>query len=108
MLNSDMAMGFPAGTDETIGASVVGYPGQNCGPRSVNNAYGCTSGTSGIGLNTSHPSTFTQVNSYRRSNSLFLSDFAVSFVKMMTIGYSTAPSTSGKLGTLTNIDLTKC
>ena len=108
MLNADMAMGFPVGTDETVGASVVGYPGQNCGPRSVNTAYGCTNGAAGTGQNTTHPNTFTQVNNYRRNNGLFLSDFAASFVKMMAIGYSTAPSTTGKLGTLTNIDLSKC
>ena len=112
MLNTDMAMGFPAGTSETIGASVVGYSGQNCGPRSVNISkelvYGCTNGVAGTGQNTSHPSTFTQVSNYRRNNGLFLSDFAASFVKMTSVGYSTAPTTNGKLGTLTNIDLTTC
>ena len=116
MLNADMALGFPAGTAETVGATAVGYTGQFCGPRSVNitgttpprGTYGCTNGDSGVGQNTVAPSTFTLTTSYSNNNALFLSSFAASFIKMMSVGYGIAPSPSGKLGSLTSIDLTLC
>ena len=99
MLNSDMALGFSINTD-----NAQGVVGQNCGPTAINgNTYGCSFPTSA-----SAPSTYALVNSYASNNALFLSDFAKSFTKMTTAGYGISGSTTGKLGSLTSIDLSSC
>lgn len=100
MLNTDMSLGFSINTD-----NAQGVVGQVCGPSAINgNSYGCSQPTS-----SSAPSTFSLVSQYASSNSQFLTDFARSFAKMTSVGYGVSGgSSSGKLGTLTNIDLNTC
>ena len=108
MLSTDFALGFSVTTAETpAGAPVAGYLNQICGPYSVNGNYGCTNGITGKGLNTTAPPTLNLVLSYVSDNQLFLNNFAQSFYKMVAVGYGTTPA-NGKLGILTNIDLTIC
>ena len=112
MMNTDMALAFPLSSAETPGAPVSGYLNQICGPNSVgltnprdpiSGIFGCTNGNTGKGQSTTVPSTANTVQKYIFDNQLFLNDFAKSFNKMTSVGY-----TNGKLGSLTNIDLTKC
>jgi hypothetical protein len=99
MLNADMALAFSI--DTTNGQGVVG---QTCAPVGANQAvFGCTRPT-----DSTTPSTAAQVQGYINSNALFLSDFAAAFTRMVTVGYATTSETTGKLGTLTAIDLTAC
>ena len=109
MLNTDMAIAFPVTTAETLGAPVAGYLDQICGPSSVGatGVYGCTNGKALKGQSTIRPLTLNLVQSYINNNQLFLDNFAISFNKMVTVGYGIAPSI-GKLGSLTPIDLTEC
>ena len=114
MLNTDMAIAFPVTTAETLGAPVAGYLNQICGPSSVgakrgpdSGVYGCTNGKARKGQSTIRPLTLNLVQSYINNNQLFLDNFAISFNKMVTVGYGIAPSI-GKLGSLTPIDLTEC
>ncbi|OYX40883.1 hypothetical protein B7Y94_05955, partial [Candidatus Saccharibacteria bacterium 32-49-12] len=106
-LNADIALRYGLSTELPV--SVSGESAQTCGPRAVNGAYGCVNPTSQTA-----PSTAQQVLQYSNNNPLFLADFAAAFVKMSTVGYGGAVSalegatTSGKLGTLTTIDLTTC
>ena len=111
-----MALAFPVTSSETPGAPVSGYLNQICGPNSVgltnpkdpiSGVFGCTNGNTGKGQSTTEPSTLSTIRKYIFDNQLFLNDFAQSFSKMVSVGYGTAPA-SGKLGSLTNIDLTKC
>ena len=112
MLNTDMALAFPVITGETPGAPVSGYVNQICGPSSFglsipkdlnSGSYGCTDGANGLGKSNIKPSTLNLVNSYFFNNKLFLDSFARSFYKMVSVGYG-----RNNLGSLTNIDLTKC
>ena len=116
MLPTDFVLGFFVATAETAGAPVTGYANQICGPYSYglatpsdpnSGSYGCTNGANGLGKNNSAPSTLNLVNKYFSDNQFFLNSFAVSFPKMVNVGYGVAPA-SGKLGSLTSIDLTKC
>jgi hypothetical protein len=64
-------------------------------------------------LSTAKPATFTLAARYAASNGLFLREFAKSFAKMTTVGYGTSPpavgaTTTGKLGKVTGIDLSRC
>ena len=63
-------------------------------------------------LSTTKPATFALAAQYAASNRLFLQEFAKSFAKMTTVGYGTpaaaGATTSGKLGKVTGIDLSKC
>jgi len=73
--------------------------------------YGCTkyqTPFSYVGFNSTKPSTFKQVMSYTQSNNLFLKDYALAFSRMINVGYGTSPSSPGKLGYLTDIDLNSC
>jgi catalase (peroxidase I) len=97
MLNSDMALAYNIGT--TTGVNNIAAIGLTC-----NNNNGCATG---------RPATATLVTTFANSNAAFLSAFAASFAKMTTVGYglpvnTDGASASGKLGTLTAIDLTTC
>ena len=115
-MNTDMAIAFPLSSAETPGAPVSGYLNQICGPYSVgltnpkdpiSGIFGCTNGNTGKGQSTTEPSTLNTVKKYMSNNQVFLNDFANSFNKMTSVGYGITPA-NGKLGSLTNIDLTKC
>ena len=75
----------------------------------MNGAFGCVNPTS-----QAVPSTAQQVLQYSNNNPQFLADFAAAFVKMSAVGFGGVVSaldgatSSGKLGTLTTIDLTTC
>ena len=116
MLNTDMVLAFFVATAETPGAPVTGYIKQICGPGSYaltnpidlnSGSFGCTNGANGLGKNNSEPSTVALTRQYFSDNQFFLNSFASSFVKMVNVGYGVSPA-SGKLGSLTNIDLSKC
>ena len=114
MLNTDMSIAFPVATAETLGVPVSGYLNQICGPNSVgatkgpdSGNYGCTNRKAHKGQSSIGPLTLNLVRSYISDNQLFLDNFAISFNKMVNVGYGTAPL-SGKLGSLTPINLTKC
>ena len=63
-------------------------------------------------LSSTKPPTFALAARYAASNALFLTEFAKSFGKMTTVGYGTpatvGATTTGKLGSVTGIDLSKC
>ena len=116
MLNTDMALAFSLATAETPGAPVTGYINQICGPASYglsnskdpnSGTYGCTNGANGLGKSNAAPSTLNLVDKYFSDNQFFLNSFASTFPKMVNVGYGVSPA-SGKLGSLTNIDLSKC
>ena len=112
MLGTDMALGFPVNTTQVVNGFVVGKPGQICGPNIPNHGYGCSVQGSRT-FATTKPSTFTQVAKYATNNAAFLTDFAVSYAKMASAGYGVPANTdgstaSGKLGTLTAINLATC
>ena len=82
MLNSDMSMAFnidPSNTG-TPSAGRCGGQGNQCARTAASLAL---------------------INSYIADNSLFLSNFAASFVKMSNAGYAYAGQATGKLGSLT-------
>jgi len=112
MLGTDMVLGFPADTTTVIGGFTVGAAGQVCGPTQVNGAAGCTFGRGGTS-STTLPSTYALAASYATNNALFLTNFATSFAKMTSVGYGVpanvdGATASGKLGTLTAINLATC
>jgi len=99
MLNADMALAFDPST-----ANGQGVVGQLCGPTAIaGTAYGCDRPQ-----DTTVPSTASQVQQYLLHNDLFLADFSESFTKMVTVGYGVDGTSTGKLGSLTSIDLTTC
>ena len=87
----------------------LGTPNQRCGPASApGGVFGCSQPTS-----TTVPSTNSLVNSFANSNTAFLNAFATAYVKMTTVGYGVpaniyGATSSGKLGTITAINLTTC
>ena len=114
MLGTDMVLGYPANTAAVVGGSIVGTPGQHCGPTSANPpaAYGCNAPSFSAPATTA-PSTFALATSYAANNALFLTNFATSYTKMTTVGYGVpakkdGSTATGKLGTLTSIDFTTC
>lgn len=110
-LNSDLALGFDIKYQDGGLTSVVG---QECGLSNSTANYECDSPYSGTSA------TFDLVKSYADNNTVFLSAFASSFLKMTTVGYSyMSPLTESKvsfskvnqvdkLGTLEYIDLDLC
>jgi len=94
MLNTDMSLAFAAATGDS-GSTPVGYVGQVCGPNSFNSGYGCSNGTFGLGASSTIPSTYSLVSSYNANNSLFLQNFAVSFAKMVSVGYGVPANIDG-------------
>ena len=114
MLGTDMVLGYPANTAAVVGGSIVGTPGQHCGPTSTNPPalYGCNAPTFTAPA-TTPPRTFALATSYATNNALFLSNFATSYTKMTTAGYGVpakkdGSTAAGKLGTLTSVDFTTC
>eukprot|EP01038_Epipyxis_sp_PR26KG_P004948 gene4948-6921_t len=122
MLNTDMVLGYPANTSNVVGFTGPLTPvppqvnGEIC--RAFNSltpaGYGCNGNTlSATPTVTKKPSTFYQVYGYILDQKLFFDDFAVAFPKMTCVGYGVplnvdGATASGKLGTLTAIDLTTC
>ena len=114
MLNSDMALAYPAHFDknnvtQADGTTVMadtGLHGELCGGvLAPESQIGCQSEK--YGIVTGYPSTFLQVKKYSEDNDIFLKDFAAAYVKMTTAGYAIKPGPikEGKLGTLKSIDL---
>jgi hypothetical protein len=105
MLNSDLALVY----NITIDAAGVGVLGQRCGSTVVNGVdYGCVNPSS-LG----QPSTYALALQYSLDTPLFLTNFAEAFVKMTSVGYGVpgpndGDTATGKLGTLTTIDLATC
>eukprot|EP01038_Epipyxis_sp_PR26KG_P006764 gene6765-9266_t len=116
MLNTDMSMYYPITTLNKDG-STTGDSGQTCSSAltSNSNQYGCISGDgSTILTSTSKPSlSSSYVDSYASSLTGYLSAFATSYAKMTCVGFGVPASadgstSSGRLGTLTSIDLSTC
>jgi hypothetical protein len=105
MLNADMAPAFPI----TTALPTTKGQQQVCGPRTlVNNSYGCRDPSA-----TTPPTTWDLTLAYAADNGLFLRSFAAAYAKMTTVGYglpaaSDGATASGKLGTLTSIDISTC
>lgn len=104
MLNADMTAAFNIDTTTTPATCT------NCGQLTQR-----CEGTNNGCLHPAGPysSTYAQVQSYIGSNALFLSDFAPAFAKLVTAGYGVPTATdgatsTGKLGTLTHVDLSTC
>jgi len=103
MFNSDMGIGFDINLDDTNCVD-CGIFTQRCG--GANNAL-CTNPVGGAAV------TNALATSYINNNQLFLNNFAQSFVKLTTFGYGVpanidGATSTGKLGTLTAIDLSTC
>ena len=104
-LNADMAIGYP------ISTALPPLQGQHqlCGPHaSVNTTYGCRAPS-----NVVPPSSWPLSVAYAANNTMFVEAFAVAYTKMSTVGYGVPAAvdgaiSTGKLGTLTAIDLTTC
>jgi len=100
MLNSDMVLAYNSSTVNSFGVL-----NQNCGPYTPppQSAFvGCQAPTDG-----SQPNTVSTVQTYAGNNAAFLSAFAVSFKKMLSVGYGA--SYSNKLGAaLVDLDLSTC
>eukprot|EP01034_Spumella_vulgaris_P028169 gene28169-34985_t len=77
MLNADMSCAFEPNVTNAVGSA-----GQNCGPIVVGGSPGCL-----LPRADTLPVTYTQVQSYIANNTLFLEEFAASFVKMVTVGH---------------------
>ena len=108
MLGTDMVLGYPANTDTVINGFQVGTANQHCN----SNTYVCDvpgTRTSFIGK----PSTFALAANYAQNNAAFMRGFATAYTKMTTVGYGVpaaadGSTVTGKLGTLTSIDLATC
>lgn len=109
MLNTDMALGFPI--DTTVLPPAPGVPPQACFPAGgiPGGAPQCVNPT-----NTTAPSTFALARRYANDNGLFQRAFVSSYNRMVSVGYGGVPkpvdgsTRTGKLGTLTTIDLSTC
>ena len=105
MLNADMALGFNIST----ALPTTQGPNQVCGPRTLTGStYGCRDPSA-----TTPPSTWPLCLQYAASNSAFLQAFPVAFTKMTCVGYGVpvavdGATATGKLGTLTHINLNTC
>eukprot|EP01034_Spumella_vulgaris_P027815 gene27815-34594_t len=110
-LNADMALFYTPDLTNDFGTL-----GQICEPNSASlpgqlSNYGCT-----LPSNTAMPSTATLAGVYADTttgNAAFLAGFSVAFPKMVSVGYGVplnvdGATSSGKLGTLTAIDLSTC
>jgi hypothetical protein len=105
MINADMALAFQISTDlpPTRG------PRQVCGPRTLpGNTYGCRDPSV-----TEPTETWEQCLAYAADNNAFIQAFGVAYTKMTCVGYGVpvpvdGAKASGKLGTLTHIDLNTC
>jgi len=105
MLNTDMALAYDL--DVTNG---IGITGQVCGPFGTEmSSFGCYPSS------TMMPATCNAACRFANNLNVWLDQFATSFTTMTTRGYGSitsyadgTPSTGGKLGTLTSIDLTTC
>jgi len=120
MLNPDMAIAYSIQANNSN--PIIGQR-QVCGPKTINRintpgqktpgGYGCKSPSNLI-----HPITWDQCLNYTTNNTLFLNDFAKSFMKMTTVGYGIQEINNdgsykkikdeGKLGMLTSLDLNSC
>ena len=101
-----MSLGFNVSIS-SIGSNLAPAT-QQCGPHSgPNSEFGCTAPANLI-----KPVTYTLASTYAGDNAAFLQAFALAYTKMTTVGYTgtsaTATTTTGKLGTLTSIDLSTC
>ena len=106
MLNADTFLAFPISTE----LPPLSGPKPICGPSStaLNVSYGCKNPTALI-----PPTTYELCRMYATNNSAFLQAFAVAYTKMTTVGYGVpaaedGATSTGKLGTLTSIDLDTC
>eukprot|EP01034_Spumella_vulgaris_P021863 gene21863-27938_t len=114
MMPSDLAIAYQ------LNFNYGSFTSQTCGPKGVGastNRY-----TGAITLGTSYgcspsngtmPETCQTACLFGNTNSYFLTSFATSFVKMVCVGYGVpaqvdGATASGKIGTLTHIDLTTC
>lgn len=125
MINTDIALFYPLSiTFPPAELSPEGEPLQVCGSGQTQPQ--CVHPT-----NTTTPSTWALAKSYAQNNLLFQRAFAEAYTRMVTVGYSIdgtvsgdgtgcdgvpgwndgnggVPCRSGKLGTLTSIDLDSC
>jgi len=108
MLNTDMALAFDAGTDNGLGIAPVSplpnplpakgtnpTTNQKCGPP-IRATLHCSGNSHGTKLNV----TAGLANVYATNNTLFLQQFAISFTRMVNVGYKTTATGVGKLGLL--------
>ena len=104
MLNSDIVLAFSANTDQGIGTT-----GQICGPFGLtyNSGFGCSPNSPVM------PPTCNLACQYANNLCFFLDHFSAAWQRMVSVGYgvpsnTTGSTASGKLGTLTYLDLTTC
>jgi len=105
MLNSDMAMAY---TISQTGATHTGVLGEVC-----NDNNGCRKPNTNTGSADRPIITNSLVHQFAADNTLFLKAFAAAYAKMCSAGYGLpanvdGTTATGKLGTLTAIDLTTC
>lgn len=107
MVNADIALRYPF----SAAMPISGAPAQFCTPGDSATAYGCIN-PPGIPQNV--PSTAQLCLTYANSNGVFVRAFALAFARMSAAGYggvvgtADGATTTGKLGTLTTIDLSLC
>lgn len=103
MLNTDMAVAYPVDTTPP-----TGHVDQFCKPKRTNGQPKCKRP-----INTQVPNTWELSKYYAQDNNAFQLAFVAAFTKMTCVGYGIpAPypgaTSTGKLGTLTTIDLSAC
>ena len=110
-LNSDITLGYNASLKASdLGTKLGLFGKQACSPigGSLTGGYGCNV----VGGDFKPPS-FAAAHSFAASNAAFLAAFQEAFPKLTTVGYGLPANTdgataTGKLGTLTSVDLTTC
>lgn len=109
MLNTDMALAFSIDKTTTDLCVYCGVLDQHCGGGP--NTQFCTSPGS-TAVTGAKASTYATVQSFQQSNAAFLAAFQTTFAQLVSLGYGGVPATgatvTGKIGSLTGIDLTAC
>ena len=106
MLNADIALAYPLNTSALPQA---GVPKQICRPDWSDNTPLCKN----PGEHREQPSTWALCRAFAMDNNYFQLSFVAAFTKMACLGYGRpvpvdGATATGKLGTLTHIDLNTC
>jgi len=111
MLNSDIALSYDANTDRGVGVL-----GQICGPFGLTYSGSFKPGSPSFGCSPNFavmPATCSLTCQYANDLCFFLDQFSPAWERMVDVGYGVPASTngataSGKLGTLTTVNLQQC